>query len=71
MVLGFPVRFMQEYVGKEVCYVYVARFSQGEHSCPWFPVAPAVVMPQAKIAVHPRSLYLAWCRDRSLRRKKF
>ena len=51
MVLGFPVRFMQEYVGKEVCYVYVARFSQGEHSCPWFPVAPAVVMPQAKIAL--------------------
>ena len=51
MVLGFPVRFLSEYVGKETCYVFVARFSKGEHFCPFFPLAPTVVMPNAKIAL--------------------
>lgn len=51
MVLGFPGRFLSEYVGKETCYVFVARFSRGEHFCPFFPTAPTVVMPQAKIAL--------------------
>ena len=51
MVLGFPVRFMREYVGKETCYVFVARFSKGEHFCRFFPAAPTIVMPQAKISL--------------------
>jgi hypothetical protein len=49
MVLGFPVRFLSEYVGKETCYVFVARFPKGEHFCRFFPSAPTIVMPQAKI----------------------
>jgi hypothetical protein len=51
MVLGFPVRFLSEYVGKETCYVFVARFPKGEHFCPFFPSAPTVVMPHAKISL--------------------
>ena len=51
MVLGFPVRFLTEYVGKETCYVFVARFPKGEHSCRFFPAAPSVVMPHAKISL--------------------
>jgi hypothetical protein len=51
MVLGFPANFLRECVGKESCYVFVARFAKGEHSCPFFPAAPTVVMPQAKIAL--------------------
>jgi hypothetical protein len=51
MVLGYPVRFLREYIGKESCYVFAARFSKGEHSCPFFLAAPTIIMPQAKIAL--------------------
>ena len=51
MVVGFPVKFLSEYVGKETCYIFVARFPKGEHSCPFFPAAPTVVMPHAKISL--------------------
>lgn len=51
MVLGFPVKFLAEYLGRESCYIFLARFSKGEHSCPFFPAGPAVVMPAAKIAL--------------------
>jgi len=51
MVLGFPVSFMREYIGKETCYVFLARFSKGEHFCPFFPAAPAVVMPAPKVVL--------------------
>ena len=33
MVLGFPVKFMQEYLGRDVCYVFAANCDHGEH-CP-------------------------------------
>ena len=51
MVLGFPVSFLREYVGKESCYVFAARFPKGEHFCRFFPSAPTVVMPHAKISL--------------------
>ena len=60
MALGFPVRFMREYVGKETCYVFVARFPKGGHSCPFFPAAPTVVMPQAKIALFWYAYSAGW-----------
>lgn len=50
MVLGFPVRFMREYLGTETCYIYAADFDQGEHGCPYLPAAPVIVMPKAKVS---------------------
>jgi hypothetical protein len=34
MVLGFPVKFMQEYLGRDVCYVYCADLAAGDHEAP-------------------------------------
>jgi hypothetical protein len=34
MVLGFPVRFMQEYLGRDVCYVYCADLAEGDREPP-------------------------------------
>jgi hypothetical protein len=50
MVIGFPVRFMSEYLGIETGYVYAAEFEAGDHSCRFLPGTPVITMPQAKIA---------------------
>jgi hypothetical protein len=50
MVLGFPVRFMREYLGTDTCYVYAADFAQGEHGCPFLTATPVIIMPKAKVA---------------------
>ncbi|MHC1767357.1 MAG: hypothetical protein AB9869_24280 [Verrucomicrobiia bacterium] len=50
MVLGFPVRFMREYLGTDTGYVYAADFGQGEHGCPFLPATPVIIMPKAKVA---------------------
>lgn len=50
MVIGIPVRFMAEYLGRETCYVLATEFEAGEHSCRFFPASPTIVMPQAKVA---------------------
>jgi hypothetical protein len=34
LVLGFPVQFMQEYLGRDVCYVYAADLHEGDHAAP-------------------------------------
>jgi hypothetical protein len=34
MVLGFLVKFMQEYLGRDVCYVCCADLVQGDHEAP-------------------------------------
>ena len=34
MVLGFPVKFMQEYLGRDVCYVFAADLAEGDHAPP-------------------------------------
>lgn len=43
MVLGFPVKFMKEYTGKDICYVYCADLADGVHLPPqWLPSIPLV-----------------------------
>lgn len=34
MVLGFPVKFVQEYLGCDVCYVFCADLAEGDHQPP-------------------------------------
>lgn len=50
MVVAFPVAFMREYLGREVCFVYAANLEAGEHPAP-APSSgfPTVVIPRAKI----------------------
>jgi hypothetical protein len=50
MVIGFPVRFMREYVGRETCYVCATEFEAGDHSCRFLPSTPVITMPKAKVA---------------------
>jgi hypothetical protein len=33
MDVGFPSRFMREYLGRDVCYVYAANCDAGDYSC--------------------------------------
>ena len=49
MVLGFPVRFAQEFLGVETCYVYATEFDAGDHSCPFLPSTPTITMLKAKV----------------------
>lgn len=50
MVLGFPVRFMREYLGRETCYVCATEFDAGDHRCRLLPATPIITMPKAKVA---------------------
>lgn len=50
MVLGFPVRFMREYLGRETCYVCATEFEAGDHRCRFLPATPVITMPKAKVA---------------------
>ncbi len=34
MVIGFPTKFMQEYTGRDICYVYAADLKAGDHEAP-------------------------------------
>lgn len=34
MVIGFPSKFMQEYTGRDICYVYAADLKEGDHAAP-------------------------------------
>jgi len=34
MIIGFPTRFMQEYIGRDSCYVYAGDLEQGDHAAP-------------------------------------
>ena len=34
LVLGFPVQFMRDYLGRDVCYVYAADLKEGDHAPP-------------------------------------
>jgi hypothetical protein len=51
MVIGFPVRFMRDYVGRETCYVFATEFEHGDHSCRFLPSTPVITMPKAKVAI--------------------
>jgi len=52
MVIGFPLRFMREYLGRETCYVYSSEFDEGKHRCRFLPASPAIAMPKAKVAFY-------------------
>src|SRR5258708_13242058 len=34
LVLGFPVQFMHEYLGRDVCYFYAADWNEADHPPP-------------------------------------
>ena len=49
MVVGFPTRFMLEYVGRDVCYVYAANCDAGDYQVPGLAGCPTVTVPQNKV----------------------
>jgi len=48
-VLGFPARFMQEFLGRDVCYVYAANCDAGDYSVPALPGCPTITVPKSKV----------------------
>jgi hypothetical protein len=50
MVVGFPARFMQEYMDRDVCYVYAANCDAGDYSVPALPGCPTITVPRSKVA---------------------
>ena len=50
LVVGFPARFMQEYLGRDVCYVYAANCGAGDYSLPALPGCPTITVPKPKVA---------------------
>jgi len=50
MVVGFPPRFMSEYVGRDVCYVYAANCDAGNYSVDAFPRCPTITVPRSKVS---------------------
>ncbi|MCL4180227.1 MAG: hypothetical protein KJ072_21100 [Verrucomicrobia bacterium] len=49
MVVGFPPRFMQEYVGRDTCYVYAANCDAGDYQVPALAGCPTVTVPRSKV----------------------
>jgi len=45
LVLGFPQRFMLQYLGLDVCYVFAGRLSAGPHRSRHIPFAPEIETP--------------------------
>ena len=50
MVVGFPARFMREYLGRDVCYVYAASCDAGDYAVPELPGCPRITVPKSKVA---------------------
>lgn len=50
MVLGFPVKFMREYTGRDISYVCAADLPQGDYRVD-FPNTPTITVPGSKIGV--------------------
>ena len=50
MVLGFPPRFMQEYLGRDLCYVYAANCDGGDYSVAALQGCPTITVPRSKVA---------------------
>ncbi len=48
MVVGFPPRFMQEYMGRDACYIYAATCDAGDYHVAALAGCPTVVVPKAK-----------------------
>jgi len=49
IVVGFPPRFMQEYMGRDVCYVYAANCDAGDYHVSALAGCPTVVVPKNKV----------------------
>ena len=50
MVVGFPARFMREYLGRDVCYVYAANCGAGDYAVSELPGCPRITVPKSKVA---------------------
>ena len=50
MAVGFPAQFLQEYLGRDVCYVYAATCDAGDYALPALPGCPTITVPRAKVA---------------------
>jgi hypothetical protein len=50
MVVGFPPRFMQEYLGRDLCYVYAANCDAGNYSVAALQGCPTITVPRSKVA---------------------
>jgi len=50
LVVGFPARFMMEYLGRDVCYVYAANCDAGDYALPALPGCPTITVPRSKVA---------------------
>lgn len=49
MVVGFPPSFMQEYMGRDTCYVYAANCDAGDHHVRGLAGCPTVTVPKSKV----------------------
>jgi len=56
LVIGWPAGFMQEAVGRDLCFVYAANMDAGDYSVAAMPGCPTITVPQAKVGWH----YYAW-----------
>ena len=56
MVVAWPAGFMQEVVGRDICYVYAANLDAGDYSVSAMPGCPTITIPTAKVGWH----YYAW-----------
>ncbi len=52
MVVGWPAGFMQEAVGRDICYVYAASIDAGDHKVADLPGCPTITVPKAKVGWH-------------------
>ena len=49
LVVGFPERFMREYLGRDVCYIYAANCDAGDYTMPEPPGCPRITVPKSKV----------------------
>lgn len=60
MVLGFPARFMSDYLGRETCYVYAANCDAAHYRLPQDRDCPIVTILQGKVGWQ----YYSWLNGR-------
>lgn len=62
MALGIPLKFSQEFLGRDIGYIVTARLEEGTHSPPaWLPELPPILCP-AKVGFKFNS-YVAGCME--------
>jgi hypothetical protein len=50
MVAGFPAGFMQEYLGRDTCYLYAANCDAGNYHVAALAGCPVITVPKGKVA---------------------